>query len=234
MTNASFLPQQQDTLNLASHLKEPHETFFYAWTDRLFQLMTYAAFAIRGTLDGPDGRRYLAAYVTEHGEEPLYNQDSLMQIAFSEGAGIALISGNTITNKPDATIRYGGVWSYHEYSHVGGTPACRINYDDAIKIAPAEPFNAQIDSTKQIIFGNPSDEFFPPYVVDKMRQEILSHFPSADPSFNILEQPDYAIKHSIAVGLNTKDVPNETRSMLAQRLTWFMPYYLPLIVLPGR
>ncbi|KYG77264.1 MULTISPECIES: hypothetical protein [Roseivirga] len=148
--------------------------------------------------------------------------------AFENELGLAILRPDDNNNKPpEATVRFGAVWAYKEFSELGGAPNTIQEYLDALSVKPESPFEAEKSNSDKISIGEPNPKFFPEYVKSLVVKFIKEFVPEAQPNFGLLSQERFIAPYSILVDLNT-ECPDDIMNKLRYELTWFMPPYLPI------
>lgn len=246
-------PQKKDTINqshqlLKEHFTVPFEQQGFAWKTRLYELMPQCYYEILGGGTDPEGRSHIAARLctnekidqfekarrvseqhrTGQDKTGIMNFPALNYYALERLAGIAIISGEE-DQRPDALLRLGSIWSFHEYEELAGCGNVIADFEKASSIAPENPFDVVVKETGHYTIGKPNEAFFPVYIRDAISEEIQSIHPSSKPDFHLLTETRFAMPMSILIMLGI-DLSDEEKSSIQSQLTWYMPPYLPIAV----
>ncbi len=233
---------------LKEHFTAPFEQQGFEWRTNLYELMPQCYYEVRGGITDPSGRPYIAARLCTNGEIDrleasmrvsenhktgqdeigIMNYPALNYYALQRLAGIAVISAEE-NQRPDALLRLGSIWSFHEYLELAGCGNVIADFEQAYSINPNNPFEVIIKDTDRHTVGKPSEAFFPPYIQEIISEEIQGAYSNSNPDFSLLTEMRYAVPMSILITLGF-DLSNEQKSDLQNQLTWYMPPYLPVKV----
>lgn len=221
----------------------PSDQRNYQWNRELYATLPDCYFEIMGDMKDPNGTPYMGVTLASNekidhffsGKPPTSSEDhatihdiaNTVRYSLERVCGMAIFSGKE-SKQPDATLRLGSLWSYHEYGHLGGCANCVHDFEKAFAINPDAPFDVVISNSTQYTIGQPSTAFFPDYVKDLMTEAIHTALPDAHPGFSLLNQEQYAIPMSILVQLNCGHVETDVLAHIQDMLVWLMPPYLPV------
>lgn len=219
-------------LSLDSHVTIPWDDRDYKWKEKFYDLVPENTFQIVGGMTDPDGNPYASATLpglaSVDNAEKTKSFPELIDYCMKRHCGLAFVM-KVNSDMPDALLRFGSIWSYYEYQNLAGCANVVDDYKKAYQITPECPFDALISESQAVYIGQPSNEFFPPYMRDILTEEIEKYFPAAKPSFHLLNQEKYAMPFSIMVQLHCPIEPQQMNT-LRNKLLWFMPPYLPISI----
>ena len=228
-------------------LSVPFDERSYLWQKDFFDAVVNGHYEVLGSTTAANGRSYIGAMICsdeilsrispEHrvpedsqipeDEVGVRNYASLNYYALERLSGIIFFQGDKENPEPIAELRFGSIWSYHQYLHLGGCPNCVALFEEALSIDEENPFLVKKAETGTVRMGGPSDEFFPTYVREFMTEELRQQYPACTPEFLLKEETDLLMSYSIYIVLGTNRT-TEILNDLQQNLIWYMPPYLPI------
>ena len=165
---------------------------------------------------GPDGWPYLRVRAgAEPGAEPFHRV-----VTWLAGRGIGLVV-NAHKLMPDYVFTYGMIWNYVETG--------RFVLPNAA--APRGP--VELGAGGDVVFGQPTPKYLPPYVRDVLR-EFLTAQGYPRPRILVATTHDYKQTDLIFVTESLNDVPPAQHATMAEVLHWFLPQHYNVVLASER
>lgn len=225
--------------------------------DMLFYNIPNGLYETMGSMTGPDGRPYLPAYVLSQVEiadmmkevkkvpgydfskpaspqsgkmlRTLRDFNSVNNYACEALAGIAFLKDRDVFTQPQAVLSFGSVWCYEYSRGLGGNADTQATFNRAFAISDEAPFDVIAGDSDAYSIVSVPDNFFPAIIQNIAAREIAQTLPEARPEFRLVRREKYIMNNGLMIVLNTA-CPVNLRNELTEKLTWYLPPYLPLVI----
>ena len=205
------LAKTSETLRL---LQTPPQARDEAWRAVFYAAVVDASFAANSeqVMSGPDGFPYFILRTPPAGVgfEP-FCISHILEHCTEHGCGVAL---NPSPTNVDWVFTYGDLWSLRVYGTFTGDPS-----DEAGEGGGREV----VERGREILVGQPSDEFFPAWARRVVRA-YLQGIGVAEPKVMLIMDEKVRPKRSLVFNFHAEDFGGaEVFQNELRRLHWFMP-----------